>query len=117
MTFYKVRYIELRFSHLQDLPDLLRDLRLGPELEQPPGEAAARLEVLELEEEVAGRAEREHLVHGLQAAVREVRRHLARALLLGDVRLRELLAGGLHRQAWRRRKGGRGGGKGASLKG
>ena len=67
--------------HLQDLPGLLGHLRLGAELEQPAREGARRLEVLELEEEIASGSEGEDLVDGLQVAVGEVRGHLANAFL------------------------------------
>ena len=37
---------------LEDLPGLLRHFRLGPQLQQPPREAACRLVILVLEAEV-----------------------------------------------------------------
>ena len=47
--------------YLEYLPGLLRDVRLGPQLEEPPGERPGRLEVLQLEEHVARRAQRQDL--------------------------------------------------------
>ena len=43
-----------RHPYLQYLPGLLRHLGLGPQFEQPPGERPRSLEVLQLEEHVAG---------------------------------------------------------------
>ena len=93
------RKVDNLLSYLQNLPNLLRHLRLWPQLEQPPREAPARLEVLQLEEEVAGRPEREHLMDWLEVAVGEVCGHLTDPLLVGDRGLRLLLSRRLHGQA------------------
>ena len=58
---------------------LLRHFRSGSELEESARERRARLVVLEFEEEVERRAQRQDQVHRLQIAVREVGGHLANA--------------------------------------